>query len=678
MFAAALESMQASLCPAGCGHHVAAPVLDNSTVTTSCTARCRQMTIRAYLSAVYPTAAARFASVPDGKLADLLNTLDFFYDHGCSYDRSHCRREPGVLLRWLYADLLPCSGSPSDCAAKHSKHSPAWIPRFDTNVGWIEVEHRRGGIGKAASESREASAQGMAMSYAYDSGSAATQASAFLDPGLGMWYTYRRGSGVFYRLGRAKRAPGKTAMMADLLREVALSSVLSAGWPQVAAALSFNSTNAGWDALRLRALSAGKRTCHSLRIRLCRCGSTLPDSWDTALIWAARGLGYDTLLFSATLLCRQGSSAAAAFPELVDARPLDKTQSTGNLSSLLEASESGNGTNEVESHLRRKKRDVALRLVQSMRDDNVLSLRDPDNVRNEAAALPCHFSTHAMGLSCAGHLSSAWQASEWAQCGMATLSCGHHGPWAAQNIPKPSMQALSPSTQQSILSPLLATAVPVPMPSPPAALPFDGHQMNRPVNRDPPSALGSDASSELTDVSMDSVVSRGGRVYRFLFTRVRGSDGQQRVDGLQLAEVKLFSAHGELLPVTVALNPNGERPYRHQSAPAAVDGSLLTKWFDANLVTSEAGAVTSVSKLVLALGPGANALASYQFFSANDNPRRDPVSWTLQLRMASAAEPTSTWQVIDAADSIEAPLERRAPYERRWLRGSEGKQSGLL
>ena len=39
----------------------------------------------------------------------------------------------------------------------------------------------------------------------------------FLDAGVaGMWYTFRRGSGIFYRLGRSLARPGKTAMAAAL------------------------------------------------------------------------------------------------------------------------------------------------------------------------------------------------------------------------------------------------------------------------------------------------------------------------------------------------------------------------------------------------------------------------------------------------------------------------------
>ena len=64
--------------------------------------------------------------------------------------------------------------------------------------------------------------------------------------------------------GRAKRASGETAMMADLLLEVASSPRLEAAWPRVAARLGVNATGASRDSMLLRSIATGKRSCHAV------------------------------------------------------------------------------------------------------------------------------------------------------------------------------------------------------------------------------------------------------------------------------------------------------------------------------------------------------------------------------------------------------------------------------
>eukprot|EP00966_Prymnesium_polylepis_P042494 987287-Prymnesium_polylepis.1 len=47
-------------------------------------------------------------------------------------------------------------------------------------------------------------------------------------------------------------------------------------------------------------------------------------------------------------------------------------------------------------------------------------------------------------------------------------------------------------------------------------------------------------------------------------------------------------------------------------------------------------------------------VVAYELFTANDGPKRDPVSWTLARR--SRLE--RSWHVVDRRDDVEAPLKR--------------------
>jgi hypothetical protein len=111
----------------------------------------------------------------------------------------------------------------------------------------------------------------------------------------------------------------------------------------------------------------------------------------------------------------------------------------------------------------------------------------------------------------------------------------------------------------------------------------------------------------------------------------------------------------------------------HQSAHAAVDGSLATKWFDGSL------AARSESRLVLGLPTSAPPVAAYSFVTANDNPKRDPTAWTFEVHEAptaagrsgggggggSGGSAAAMWRTLDVADGVAPPDERRSEYARR-------------
>lgn len=70
-------------------------------------------------------------------------------------------------------------------------------------------------------------------------------------------------------------------------------------------------------------------------------------------------------------------------------------------------------------------------------------------------------------------------------------------------------------------------------------------------------------------------------VLRFVFFDLRSPSA----DGIQLAEVTLYSANGSAIRVQTAENPNGLADSEYHRPQSAVDGLLTTKWYDASIVS---------------------------------------------------------------------------------------------
>tara|TARA_B110001452_G_scaffold42908_1_gene32851 strand:+ start:239 stop:1435 length:1197 start_codon:yes stop_codon:yes gene_type:complete len=389
------------------------------------------MTVSNYLAKVYPTAASRYEMGESATSSALFDGLHFYYDHGC--DQLAKCGPPGVMLRNLYRRLLPCrinldQPPPHSCLARHAAFSPPWVQRLLAQ-GWAEVEHRAFGIplplrGKLAP----------------------TSASDFMDSGAAsMWYVYRRGSGIFYKLGRVKAAPGKNVMLASLLLEAAANESAAANldlsWRAVVTRAglfdpALPTAGLNQDASRIVAAAAGTSSCAELGLRACRCFYVLGDEWDDALIWLARKLRYDTLFFSATLLGRGYNCSTpdqtifdTAYPEFVDLRvlaPRWTVEQEHGVHRYLQ-----NDTNFTHVHRWRKKKLLAERWVEQIRGSDVLSMRDPENLEDEASAKPCNFSVTERTLRCEGHVSAEWPwAPWWRMCGI--VMCGYTmGGWVA-------------------------------------------------------------------------------------------------------------------------------------------------------------------------------------------------------------------------------------------------------
>jgi len=119
----------------------------------------------------------------------------------------------------------------------------------------------------------------------------------------------------------------------------------------------------------------------------------------------------------------------------------------------------------------------------------------------------------------------------------------------------------------------------------------------------------------------------------------------------QLAEIRLYEG-GRRLSIASAVAIGGDGP-ADLGAARAVDGNYNTKWADAAVLHGDGNA----SILELRLHAPAR-VTSYELVSADDQPSRDPASWTLwgtaAVSTAAAADTTaatadaSEWWLLDA------------------------------
>lgn len=137
--------------------------------------------------------------------------------------------------------------------------------------------------------------------------------------------------------------------------------------------------------------------------------------------------------------------------------------------------------------------------------------------------------------------------------------------------------------------------------------------------------------------------------YRITITQNRA---HSRDEGVQLSEVQLFGAGGQLLveEVTNAAGSRGTSPNPAQGPASLIDGDTSTKWFDG------AFEANAQSVLELTLADSSQVATSFRFFTANDVDKRDPVSWLVEGKTVCG------WGVIGSGTDVAAPTARMAQY----------------
>ncbi|KAL1503568.1 hypothetical protein AB1Y20_012046, partial [Prymnesium parvum] len=137
-------------------------------------------------------------------------------------------------------------------------------------------------------------------------------------------------------------------------------------------------------------------------------------------------------------------------------------------------------------------------------------------------------------------------------------------------------------------------------------------------------------------------------LYELVFTRVRTSTATS----VSLAEVTLYDASGNVLPIIAAYNPSGINTALE--VPRFVhDNDLGTKWLDSNFSDG-----TTV--LQLELGSGAH-VASYELFTSPGtgavNRGRDPVSWVFGIRRDA-----NTFELLSSQSNVVPPATASSSY----------------
>ena len=412
---------------------------------------CATQTVAQYLAAVYPTAAMRIQTqYSSAQLVGHFDSLDFYWDP--LHMQSHhpgCLGCPsaGAQMRFLYEGLLPCIQPPPAWVRKQNaaaelfcvaRHASFGLNSMFASSRWLEVEHR---------------AFGFIPEHALPAHAAngAVSATDMLEAGPAVWLTYRRGSGIFYDMGRSvKAAPGKNALMAELLFEVAARPLLASRWlhmayildlftgdlrkrPAKAAKEGQAQTATAAHAVAVNATVSGQLLCSEAGVQPCRCDVILGDTWDSAMIWAGRELGYDSLFMHATLLTDQCPKPPwalggkdkleimAAYPEICDLRLPNAEWTAREHELVYPYLQPGND----QPIFRPKTEHAAEEWLRSLAEERRFTLRDGLDVSRQDSVRACNVSLGTgFTLRCDGHApASMLPASRgWDRC--ARTMCG--------------------------------------------------------------------------------------------------------------------------------------------------------------------------------------------------------------------------------------------------------------
>ena len=142
------------------------------------------------------------------------------------------------------------------------------------------------------------------------------------------------------------------------------------------------------------------------------------------------------------------------------------------------------------------------------------------------------------------------------------------------------------------------------------------------------------------------------RYFRWTITRRRSSSNEY----VQASRFHLVRNGGTLgwPSATVVTNPGGSNP-GGEGPENLVDDDTGTKWLDENFGEEQTGTA------VLVFDAGEEGpFDAYRYWTGNDNPERDPISWTLE-----ASTDGSSWTQVDSR-SWESPTTDRQALAGTW------------
>ena len=366
-----------------------------------------------------------------------------------------------------------CKGGCSDCVAQRHQFRPAWA-----TARYLEVRHAaladkfltyqgsRGGALQLCPSETAFRAGNCTYARSWAAAVAVGMQSpnaAFTDPGPGaMWYMQERGTGIFYDTGRSLSVPTRNEAMAQMAAELAplpatrakVCRLLRRRFQPTMSAALYAQTLLGAGAItpadrlvsklcgsqtEFAALAEGMRrtadgSSHCKEEGILECypaedqkdGYDLSDSWDVPMVWIARALKYDTIFYYSSfkvsaleLNWYKKDAEMCSISELVDLRlPVPRDVDVIDYYLQLASDPDPSQTLWMHDSYAPKPEMIAKGVTEMA--SNVLTLRDPLNVEDDSAALPCKVKVGEL-LSCENHQVSV-RASEQMAMRLATLS----------------------------------------------------------------------------------------------------------------------------------------------------------------------------------------------------------------------------------------------------------------
>jgi len=136
---------------------------------------------------------------------------------------------------------------------------------------------------------------------------------------------------------------------------------------------------------------------------------------------------------------------------------------------------------------------------------------------------------------------------------------------------------------------------------------------------------------------------------RFVFTDSRGGVFRSN-PWWQLSEIELYN-DGSQIALTGSVSNTGGAVYENEHAMQLIDGNLDLK----DCCYDVTGGLTII--VTLTLPAMTSPPTSYAFWTANDNPARDPTAWTFSCKNGAGAYTT-----LDTRSNVNPPDDRFSPY----------------
>ena len=142
--------------------------------------------------------------------------------------------------------------------------------------------------------------------------------------------------------------------------------------------------------------------------------------------------------------------------------------------------------------------------------------------------------------------------------------------------------------------------------------------------------------------------------FKLTVTATRGGSDSCYGGLMQFADLALMKADGNRIEIDYATssNPGGDNP-DGEGPLGGTDGNLNVKFLDKNFQKN------GKTELIFGTKSGKERLSTYQFWTANDCPARDPTAWTLYGGVLLNGK--TVWSVI-STKTASPPTARKTTF----------------